>query len=387
MNFNGAGGNPAPIGGGAVLPALTAASFGPGNSHGVRKIDPQVRWPLPFWNTVGNNVGQLAGGGWPATAQAWTRSLTMAQTLTNRFLGYLQPDPAPGVTDITNHPHFTPGYYVTNGLTSVAQLGAIHTGIPWRTLRFQPQLPDERQVSNGATNSPPDWILLDLFTVTNPFLTNRPMLNLNSFTLGLAGNRPGPVSVVQGGRSNPPIRTWAVLGALGVWTTNRYNTNLLITNGIPPTATNNLIAYRASLLGLVTNLQAAFVNPGGATVWSSNSAWPLHRSGSTGANLPTYGLGLRGEFLELRGMADDTNNVGEDVIEGRLRPYLDMLSTRSDTFSVWSVGQALASSGNTTNVMAEIRKQTVFRRVPRFAGGQVAGYDLEVVYTRNHTLE
>ena len=79
------------------------------------------------------------------------------------------------------------------------------------------------------------------------------------------------------------------------------------------------------------------------------------------------------------------------MVEGRLRSFLDLVSTRSDTFSVWSVGQGLnvtTNRGNRTNIMGEVRKQVVFQRIPQInAAGNVTGYQLKAVYTRNHVVE
>ena len=131
---------------------------------------------------------------------------------------------------------------------------------------------------------------------------------------------------------------------------------------------------------------------GGAGGWSTNSDWRNFRADR--AIYPANGLLLRGEILEIQGVADNTNSstsLGEDVIEGRLRSFLDLVSTRSDTFSVWSVGQGLqvvTNRGNRTNIMGEVRKQTVFQRVPQTnSSGTLTNYQLKLLYTRNHLVE
>ena len=40
-----------------------------------------------------------------------------------------------------------------------------------------------------------------------------------------------------------------------------------------------------------------------------------------------------------------------------------------------------------TNVMGEVRKQTVFQRVPVITGGAVTGWQIKVLYTKNHVVE
>jgi hypothetical protein len=296
-------------------------------------------------------------------------------------IAYLWPDPVANGTTVLNHPHFVPGYRPTNGFKSVAQLGAIHTGLPWRTLRLQPQPAVERAAANGANNSPPDWILLDVFTATNP-ASALPMINLNGIpvdTRGLALNPNGTIA----------SRSWALASAMASAASPvaRTNTNLLASNGVPLSLTNPAAAY-GNLGAMTTNLTAVLTNPSSAAGWSAVSDWRNARAGR--AIYPTNGLLLRGEILETRGVAEDAN-FGEDVVEGRLRSFMDLITTRSDTFSVWSAGQGLAvttNQGNFTNIMGEVRRQTVFQRVPQFnAAGAVTGYQLRVLYSRNHVVE
>jgi len=380
MFFNGQGGNPAPVNAGATLPPLTAASFTAANSLGVRKIDPQVRFSLAYWNTNGTAVGQLKANGWPATAQAWSRTVPMAQSMTNRLLSYLSPDPAPGVSDILDHPHFVAGYRVTNGFKSVAQLGAIHTGIPWRTLRFQPITAAERAAAGGANNSPPDWIVLDVFSATNATAT-LPMVNVNGVPMDSGG-------LVLAGNGSVPVRRWAPLSVMGTAAFPAAGaSNLLASNGIPVSLAAATGTY-SNLASVGLNLVTALTNPAASAAWATNSDWSAARSGRP--VFPANGFALRGEILEVRGLADDP--VGEDVVEGRLRSFLDLVTTRSDTFSVWSVGQGLAVNTNVSparnNVMGEVLRQTVFQRIPQYnAGGALTGYQARVLYTRNHVRE
>ena len=79
------------------------------------------------------------------------------------------------------------------------------------------------------------------------------------------------------------------------------------------------------------------------TNWSAQSAWWSYKLANTNLFPSPATVGgnlflLPGEILEVKGVAEDTNaspSEGEDVIEGRLRSYLDLLTTKSDTFSVW----------------------------------------------------
>jgi len=382
----------------AALPALTTNDFTLANSLNLQKLDPQVRFPVSHWNVVGTNRGLLRSSGWPNSAtgvRAWTTSGT--PNFTNTGLAYLPADPVPaGLADPLNHPHFVSGYRPTNRIRSVAQLGAIHTGLPWRTLRLQPTPQSERlgstNIGQSTNNFPPDWIVLEIFTATNN--TALPRLNPNLAIRGLSGITPGWPTNAAGIQTRPK----PLLGLMWAWATNppAAASNNLVANGVPVSllAASNALP-REVLLGLVTNgLLRSLTNLGSPTSWSTNSDWDTARGVRANA-FPSVGLALKGELLELPGWAENTSSPatwGEDVIEGRLRCLLDMLTTRSDTFSVWSVGQGLAVNTNVspfrTNVMGEIRRQTVFQRIPQVNNaGALTGYQLQILYTRNHVVE
>jgi hypothetical protein len=174
-------------------------------------------------------------------------------------------------------------------------------------------------------------------------------------------------------------------------------------NGVPLSLTNpgsfaNLSPVGANLRAVLNNVDVGNTNSF-KTNWSAQSGWWNYKLANT--NIfpfpPAVGANpflLPGEILEVKGVAEDNNATpsdGEDLIEGRLRSYLDLLTTKSDTFSVWSAGQGLVvntNRGNRTNVMAEMRKQTVFQRIPQFdASTNLIGYKLKILYTRNHVVE
>ncbi len=376
----------APVG--SPLPTLTSNSFSATNALGLRKVDPKVRFPVSHWNTVGTNRGLLRSGGWPNSAtgvRAWTTNWT--QVFTNTGLSYLAADPVPaGLTDLTNHPHFVPGFFSTNGIKSVAQLGAIPTGIPWRTLRLQPTPATE------LAQGPPDWVLLDAFSVTNSTVVT-PKVNLNGLITSLRSPDSPLVGVPNDLTGQPQARTWPLLGAMGALRTNlaTTNTNASISNGIVLSLiTNPSVALGSNgLIAVGASLSNALIRPNlTGSGWAASSGWPARRAALSN-NFPPNGFALTGELLELRNVADDTT-FGEDIIEGRLRGFLDVVTTRSDTFSVWSIGQGLVvvtnAAGNPvrTNMMGEVRKQTVFQR-ERNAAGAVTG--LKILYTRNHVVE
>jgi hypothetical protein len=391
----GTGNGPLPIKVGSFAP-LSTSDFAPATSLGVRRIDPQVRFPLSFWKTgdLPADMGLMKTGGWTlrrgvgGIPKAWSKNASFDCVSTNGSvtgLAYLWPDPAPGVNDVRNHPHFVPGYRPTNGFRSVAQLGAIHTGIPWRTLRLQPQPPVEMAAANGATNSPPDWVLLDVFSATNS-ASARAMVSLNGYPRmygGIATNEDGSIST----------RALSVASLLGAASKIPVSDgNFCASNGIPTSLRSNSTVF-TDIPGVAQNFTNVSTSPNQASVWSAAGAWGTYRQANSN-NFPRNGFLLAGEILEVAGVAADTSAnpvLGEDVLEGRLRSFMDLVTTRSDTFTVWSAGQGLVvntNRGNRTNVMAEVRKQTVFQRIPMTnASGVTTNYSLKVLYTRNHVVE
>ena len=241
-------------------------------------------------------------------------------------------------------------------LPSVGALGYIHTGLPWRTFRLGPQQADP---------SPPDWLVVDLFTAGNP--TNAvPAINLNGQYQALDGStRTNRLPMVMNLLSTLTNN----VGTLPLWTSNWSTASLNLT-------WTNLVS---------TN----------DTRWVGSSWWNNGRRVAGGPATNPALFFFSGELAEIRGIGDA--GIEDEDREAPLIVASDLVTTRSDTFSVWSVGQGLVvitnASGSAvrTNVMAEVRKQTVFQRVPTgfdgAANGNVQGYDLRVLYTRNHVVE
>ena len=394
----------------AVASPTPAPGFSAGNALGLAKNDPRVRFPTGVWGTTngsfrpnGFSDGLMAwrrvagGGGGAPNLTLGSQNSVFSPSGTNGVVtgvSYLDPDPVPAGISILNHSHFTRGYTVLPppagvGLRSVAQLGSIHTGLPWRTLRFLPT------ATNELNQGPPDWVLLDAFAATNP-TTPMPQINLNGVVASLQSSNSTNLGLPVASDGQVQTRPWALLGAMGALVTNLSvsDTNFYTSNGIPESLRTNPLARYGSngLRQIALNLGTVLNNPNVAgSGWASGSAWPSTRA-SRSSNFPANGLALKGELLEVRGVAVDAS-LGEDVLEGRLRGFMDTVTTRSDTFSVWSVGQGLLVITNAqgqpirTNVMGEIRKQTVFQREPVINGGVVTGYRYRTVYSRGHVVE
>ena len=251
--------------------------------------------------------------------------------------------------------------------------------------------------ANGATNSPPDWVLLDLFTATNPTVA-LPRVNLNGLITSLQTASSTNPGVPRNSANQIQVRPWPLLGTMGALRTKLTftNTNAAISNGVITSMSTNTNAIFSTnrFLQIAASLSNVLSAPNQAgSGWEAGSGWSAWRAALSN-NYPPNGFGLVGEVLETSHLAHDGGTVGEDIVEGRLRGFLDMLTTRSDTFSVWSIGQGLVVVTNAagtpirTNVMAEVRKQTVFQRIPMMnASGVTTNYNLEVLYTRNHVVE
>ena len=392
----------------AVSTPAPPAVFSAANALGLAKNDPRVRFPMSVWGTTN---GGFKPNGFSSSLLAWKRAvgggapgLTLGAhnagvfdaTSTNATgISYLNPDPAPGVITVLDHPHFAPGYAVMpppagGGFRSVAQLGSIHTGIPWRTLRLQPTPAAE------LVQGPPDWILLDAFTATDPTVA-RPRVNVNGLITSLQAANSANPGVPQINNNQSQTRPSPLLGVMGALRTNLTftNTNAAISNGVITSMSTNTNAIFSTnrFLQIAASLSNVLSAPNQAgSSWAAGSGWSARRAAQS-SNYPPNGFALLGEVLETSQLAHDGGTVGEDIAEGRLRGFLDLLTTRSDTFSVWSIGQGLVVVTNNagtpirTNVMGEVRKQTVFQRIPQFNAGAVTGFQLQVLYTRNHVVE
>jgi len=399
-----------------VGPTQNQGAFSPADAQGLGKYDPRVRLPNSVW--IEGALGAFFNNTYPVDWRAWyavgsgviaplprvtppvspgNPNNALYSSLVNTLAGAtgvtgLGADPGTvGLVDLRDHPHFQPGYIPINGFRSIAHIGAAHAGIPWRTLRLQPT------PSAELAQGPPDWILLDAFTATNA-TTALPRVNLN----GLAISLQGPNSTAPGAPVNSAnqiqARPWPLLGTMGALRTNlpSTNTNAFLSNGVVVSMVTNTNAILSSgrFLQIASSLSNVLSAPNQAgSGWAGGSGWAAYRA-ALSSNYPPNGFALVGEVLETSQLAHDGGTVGEDIVEGRLRGFLDMLTTRSDTFSVWSIGQGLVvvtnAGGNPirTNVMGEVRKQTVFQRIPQFnAVGNVTGYQLQVLYTRNHVVE
>jgi hypothetical protein len=240
-------------------------------------------------------------------------------------------------------------------VTSVAELGYVCTGtfsgeepslragVPWRSLRLQPNA--------DPAGTVPDWALLDLFTVpveTTLAESARGMLYPGANAVGGRVNLNASVEPFGAVREDP-LRA-------------------VLLNS--PKSTVNATRVSAPEAGdLVANLRGKVLSAG----------TPPGKD---------YGLGTgyisSGQVVEIEGIADEGEG-SEEV----LRDLIGLTTPRGNVFTVYAVGQALKQAPNGRLVItAESRKQVMLERqdVPDPATpGTYQGGRIQTVYYRNIT--
>jgi hypothetical protein len=217
---------------------------------------------------------------------------------------------------------------------SVGELGFIHTGmesgagagIPWRTLRLQP--------NEDAPTMVPDWAFMDLFTV--------------------------PVDV--------PERVRGVFAPHDTSTAGRININ----SQVQPYGTSEMTHPLERQLPLVALLAGVPKDSN-----SPNSVVDIATAREIAGHIYRRDLAMRdngvpigkeygyklgydspGEIVEIEGVAD-----GGEESEAVVRGIANLITTRGSVYTIYTVGQTLKQTrnGNLT-VTAESRQQTMLER-------------------------
>jgi hypothetical protein len=185
---------------------------------------------------------------------------------------------------------------------SLAELGRIHTGVstvpgyapvPWRTLRLQPRHPQ----ATAHLNTIPDWVILDAFALPNiPTNEKNDLLDRTNGKGGLVNlnSELKPFSTVE--------RSEALKSLLGV--------SSQFTEAQKTTAASSIIQQ---------------------TLADSTIA----KGKLAGSGLIQY----PGNIVEFAGVSDE----GE-ASEARLTGVLDLATTRSSVFTIYSVGQRVVQT-------------------------------------------
>lgn len=183
-----------------------------------------------------------------------------------------------------------------SGIASVGELGNVASGVasvpaaPWRSLRL-------RANSSLATNTPPDWAMLDVFSAPVP-----------------ARFQPG-TNVTVG----------------------RINLNALIQDGNNSSRTNVL---NALFSGVLTNAFAANI--------SNVLNVRLLSGGNYGQATNFTNFVSMGQLAEVQGIGDQ-GEVGEAVLRGAV----SLATVRGGVFSIYSKAQAISFANGRASVNGE----------------------------------
>jgi hypothetical protein len=218
----------------------------------------------------------------------------------------------PGSTATSPSQQFFTTQIAEREFQSVGELGYIHTGYPWRTIRLRSVRPETGSNTNWTdialtgnyrgigdpntllehieTNALPDWIMLDMFTVTNA-ASVAGRINLNSKFAGSA-------------------------------------------SAVAP----RLAPLQALLYGTSTNINSGTTL---ATI-ASNINYRVTVSNSPYASLPAYLTS--GQVCETSGLGyynDVAWHPSSADREQAIRRIANLITTRTDTFTIWAVAETI----------------------------------------------
>jgi hypothetical protein len=210
---------------------------------------------------------------------------------------------------------------------SVGELGYIHTPTAWQHLRLQPQ-PTAEQTAGMI----PDWAVLDLFTASNS---------------------------VSGAQS-------PTLGRINI------NSDVSIFPGTPP---NNVGRY-VPLLALLTPAVPTGVDPAAIAQNIYARSYVNYPNGTDPYGNPNA-YDTIGEICEVQGMTNGPPNqpATQASSEAIIRKIANLITVRSNTFTIWAVGQSIKKvdkNPNTQNqylpaagdfISGESKLQVVVERV------------------------
>lgn len=276
--------------GGEPIPLMTdcPATVAINNPYtrGVAKNDPRVRrftdWDPPPSARPWYHVG------WGTTTNATLGTEnTGVVNFTGGDAGFVNVPKDPSETGINLVDHSTFPPFPARDYESVGELGYIHTGLQWRTLWMLPE-------SNTASNYIPDWAVLDMFSITNAAVAGR--INLNgATTTHLTG-------------AAMPLRLPAIT-ALGT------NLNLA---GVAPLPVLNIATQ---------NFDIAFT------------------SRYYAANFFTNAYTMIGQICEVAGLTG-SSGTPKAQREGWVRALANLITVRSEQFTIWAIGQAIQDINN-----------------------------------------
>ncbi|MEI6085539.1 MAG: hypothetical protein WCS70_14740 [Verrucomicrobiota bacterium] len=297
---------------------------------GIAKNDPRVRTftdyrpPTNAWYRVGFNDGSITVA---ANTTVGGENTGIVNFYSGTGLANIPNDPPPTVAPtVANHPSFYSKASATDtNYESIGELGYIHTGLQWRTLLLQPC-----SASEMNANLIPDWAVLDIFSITNAPMPGR--ININGIITNLAS-------------ATTPRRVLPLQGLL---------TGITAGNGMGS-----------------SNDQARIASNIYNQVWAASSSWSTNRTIAP-RTFKSGVFNMIGELCEIdlvcANWLPSTALTNKFAAENRIRSFANLVTTRSDTFSVWAVGQAIQdinSNGTFDSgdlITAETKVQAVVQR-------------------------
>lgn len=313
---------------GGFTPGATPALLSPDRWVSIAKIDPRMKpgtavaESRPAWQVVPAslaNTNQLASGPGNFTSARIPADPAYAT------------NPAMAVYN-TNLP---PILFTSDRTYALAaDFGKVFTGVPWRTLRMQPQ-----PVSESDDEMIPDWVVLDTISFgdgTRALNTANP----NSRIVSLAG----PVD----------RRTAALRSMLNVLTNAATNLSTIanplspgLTHAVPAGVTNLGAGIRITNVTVLGDIASWAQRPGVLASYSASSSWKKRREN---LGFPTNALLLPSEMAEIRGIADYLPSTGQTINSNKFNEYrlstlFPGIGVRSRFFRIYALGEAVAPNG------------------------------------------
>jgi hypothetical protein len=189
------------------------------------------------------------------------------------------------------------------GAMTPGELAFIHTGVPWRTLHLQPP-------ASGSEPGPPDWAMLDWFSAANT----------------LSADVVGRVNINQNIHAVTPLS----------------RLNPISPYGCPLTA---LLTNNWQLPGY--NQQHAASN---ITNYPYGSQYYVQNPTSLGPNFCPYAYTMVGEIANTQSLSNWGSPPGTSklALETPVRDIANIITTRSDTFTVWCLAQSVKKVDKTS---------------------------------------
>lgn len=345
-----------------VAPLATPLSFTLDQSAGAEMDVSSYETADPRVNGVSNDWHKASHNSFEQDNQARISSLAAPMTVNGKAIPIPQDLDANGkisTASMRMPSPYLPADPTTGRVRSSGELGLIHTGIegsntapqpgiPWRSLHLQP--------STLPSTVVPDWAFMDLFTVpaTVPVAASG-IFSPHGNSAGGRVNVNAKPDPFDTGRTDPLT---AVLYGAQTSTLNNTTLALLDAQQIAKNIYNHTLATPASAL------------PKGKIYPSSTSVPNVYES--------------PGEICEIAGVADH----GEES-EQLIREIGNLTTARTNTFTVYTIGQALKQTpAGKLVVTGEQRQQAMIERYQISKGTTTLDDDaigLRTVYFRNLT--